>query len=143
VEPWEHPLRGWGGQHGLQHLRPRFTAVATVARDVVFGMTFSGREGIRAYFEQVLSGISDFREDIMNVIDVKPGTIVASGTYSGTFRDDVIVKPFKCSGTSVITMRDGKVSSNTDYYSAERFLSALEWVYPTIEAPKSRTRPLV
>jgi hypothetical protein len=36
-------------------------------------------------------------------------------------------------------MRGDKVASNVDYYGQDAFLSALDYVYPTMDSLKQRT----
>ncbi|MFT4289068.1 ester cyclase [Nocardioides sp.] len=112
-----------------------------VYRDVAWDYTLTGHAGVLGYVDKVLGGIPDFTETIEDVLDVRPGTVVARWRYAGTFTSDRITKAFDLPGTSVITVReDGLVSSNVDYYSADAFLAALDWVYPTVESLAGRER---
>ncbi|MDQ6525882.1 nuclear transport factor 2 family protein [Nocardioides sp. LHD-245] len=127
-------------EHDREAIEEVFTD-DVVYRDVAWGYTFTGRDGVRDYVDKVLGGIPDFTETIEDVLDIRPGTVVARWRYSGTFSSPRITQAFDLPGTSVITVReDGLVSSNVDYYSANAFLAALDWAYPTVESLATRER---
>lgn len=124
-------------QHDASAIEQIFTDDVVYA-DVAWGYEMHGHDGVRTYLTKVLEGIPDFGEEVLDVLDVRPGVVVTRWHYFGTFSSPLITKRFDLPGTSVITLRDGRVSSNLDYYSADGFLAALDWVYPTTEALRDR-----
>jgi hypothetical protein len=115
-----------------------------VYHDAAFDMTFHGHAGVAQYLQRILASMPDFTVELTGVIDVCPGVIVAHWINSGTFRDyktfadRKLEKAFSLPGTSVITMRGDKVTSNVDYCGQDAFLSALDYFYPTKDSLKQR-----
>jgi ketosteroid isomerase-like protein len=82
-----------------------------------------GRAVVRAYIEDWLETFDDFRVDLVELIDVGKGQVVATLSYSGRTKHSDVKLP----GTpfaAVFVVRDGRIVDGGEYETVEEALEA-------------------
>ncbi len=107
--------------------------------DTAFGVIAEGKEQYTAIFRKFFGAISNMKAEIESTI--ASGEFAASvWTFSGTQMGDfpgvpATGRPFRVRGVSIMRVRNGKVTSRTDYWDSATMLRQLG-VIPT-PAPKN------
>jgi steroid delta-isomerase-like uncharacterized protein len=113
AEKW---ISAWNS-HDPDKLTAIFTADVTY-EDVPFSAVNHGSAELRKFAASEFEGVPDLRVELANSsIQGGHGSIewVFSGTDAGLFKTG---KHFSVRGVSVVTVKNGKISRNVDYYDA-------------------------
>ena len=132
AERW---IAAWNS-HDPDKLTAIFTADVTY-EDVPFSAVNHGSAELRKFAASEFEGVPDLRVELANSsIQGEHGSIewTFSGTDAGIFKTG---KQFSVRGVSIVTVKNGKISRNLDYYDVATLMKQVGLLPPEGSAPKN------
>jgi len=107
-----------------------------VYEDIVVGKVNHGKEELRAFIKDLLTGAPDVKLELESIVasgDHVSMEWVMSGTQTGVLLGfPASGKSFSGRGVSVSELMDGKIKKNTDYYDGASFFRQLGIQFQTV-----------
>ena len=131
----ENWISAWNS-HDPDKLTAIFTADVTY-EDVPFSAVNHGSAELRKFAASEFEGVPDLRVELANSsIQDGHGSIewTFSGTDAGIFKTG---KKFSVRGVSIVTVKNGKISRNLDYYDVATLMKQVGLLPPEDSAPKN------
>jgi len=115
---------GWNS-HDWNKFAPLFTDDC-VYEDLALGRVCHGKEEAKAFFDETLVFSADFKIELKSAFvagDWMGSEWIMSGTHTGDVPAmKATGKKFSIRGASILELRKGKISRNTDYWNMASFL---------------------
>ena len=103
--------------------------------DVTFEAIVHGKEQLRGFANAAFAAIPDIAFELKGRIAAEPGAAiewVMSGTHKGDFPGlPATGKRFSVRGTTILELKGGKISRESDYWDAATFMKQVGLLTPT------------
>lgn len=110
----------WAGD--FETLKAQYVEDCTF-EDKAFGIVHHGHQGLREVFDFSFGMMPDFKVEYTNEA-LGPDSGALEWTFTGSFRGEYdgkihVATPVRISGVSFMTLRDGKIVTNCDYWNVK------------------------
>ena len=91
----------------------------------VEGRSYRGREGVHAYYADMAAAFREWRNEVENIVEVRPGVVVADSRFHGVGRESGMEVELR-SGIVFSVSDEGKITGFTSFPTrAEAMAAAL------------------